>query len=422
MSRSTGTVRRRELDGNRRLPVEASAILEVGDWGAMTLPDGEMYLDHAATTPLRPEAFSAMAPFLGEAFGNPSGVHSVSRRAKNALEEARERVASLLGAGRPLEIVFTGGGTESDNLAVAGAALVSDGDRMRPGGVVTTAIEHEAVLETARFLSRLGGRIEIVGVDAFGRVDPGEVASAVTSDAAVVSVMAANNETGARQPVRKIAEAVRAAAPHVIVHTDAVQAFSSDDVTVDEAGADLVTLASHKFGGPKGVGVLYVRDGIRLEPVLHGGGQELGRRSGTHNVAGIVGMAAAMEATVADRERFRTTVGAARDGFERRLLELVPDVVVNGPLDDRLPQHSHLRFPGVSAETLLIRLDQSGVAASAGSACHSGAVTTSHVLAAMGMSREAASQCIRFSFGWNHRAQDGPAAAEAVAGVLAGLR
>jgi cysteine desulfurase len=377
-----------------------------------------LYLDHAATTPVRPEVREAMAPFLAERFGNPSGIHGVSRTAKNALEAARERAAELIGARHPLEIVFTGGGTEADNLAVAGAALAGGHRR----GVVTSATEHEAVLEAARFVARLGCPVAVLPVDASGRLDPGDVAEAVTADTAVVSVMTANNETGVLQPIAAVAAAVHRADPDVAVHTDAVQAFSAEEVTVATTGADLITLASHKIGGPKGVGLLLVREGITLEPVLHGGGQELGRRSGTHNVAGIVGMVTAMELAAADRTRFGERVAAARDGFEERLRSRLGGLAVNAPLDARLPQHSHVRIPGVKAETLLIRLDQEGIAAAAGSACHSGAMEISHVLAAMGMRDEAAAECLRFTFGWTSRPEDGPDAAEIVAKVAEDLR
>ncbi|HEY7705452.1 MAG TPA: cysteine desulfurase family protein, partial [Acidimicrobiia bacterium] len=274
-----------------------------------------IYLDHAATTPMRPEVWEAMAPFASHSFGNPSGIHGVSRLAKNALEEARERAATILGC-RPLELVFTGGGTESDNLALQGAALAGG----RRGGVVTVATEHEAVLETAEFLGRLGCQVTITGVDRLGRVNPETMATAITTDTAVVSVMAANNETGTIQPVAAVAEAARTRHSEVMVHTDAVQAFISEEVTVDIFGVDLLTLAAHKFGGPKGVGLLYVRDGLALEPLLHGGGQELGRRSGTQNVAGAVGMATAMELAAQDRPRFRADVTEARRRFEAKLI------------------------------------------------------------------------------------------------------
>ena len=376
------------------------------------------YLDHAATTEVRAVTRDAMAPFLHESFANPSGVHAIAQAAKNAMEAAREQAAELLGAERPLEIVFTGGGTEADNLAISGTALAGG----RRGGVVTTAIEHEAVLETAQFLETLGCPVSVVGVSSLGRVGVGDVVDAVDASTAVVSVMAANNELGTTQPLAEIAAAVRSAHPDVVVHTDAVQAFVSEPITVAATGADLISLAAHKFGGPKGVGLLYVRNGIELEPVIHGGGQELGRRSGTHNVAGIVGMVAAMAEAVEFRRRFRDEVGGARDRFERTLRSAVPDLTVNGDVDHRLVQHSHVRIPGVSTETLLIRLDQAGVAAAAGSACQSGAIEVSHVLEAIGMPETAAGECVRFTFGWGHVPADGELAAKAIARVVESLR
>ena len=369
-----------------------------------------LYLDHAATTPMRPGVWEAMTPYATDLFGNPSGSHGTSRRAKNDLEEARERVAAHLGCA-PAEIVFTGGGTEADNLAVKGPALAAG-----KGGVVTVATEHEAVLESAEFLRRLGHPVTVVGVDRFGRVDPAEVAAAVGPETAVVSVMAANNETGTLQPVAEVAAAVKAANPKVVVHTDAVQAFMLG-VDVADLGVDLLTLAAHKFGGPKGVGVLYVRQGVALEPVLHGGGQEMGRRSGTVNVAGAVGMAAAMAAAADDRDRFAVDVAEARRRFEAALVGTAERTV---PAEHTLVQHSHLRFPGVRNETLLVRLDRRGVAAAAGSACQSGATTPSHVLLAMGYTADEARECLRFTFGWTTRPEDGDAAAALVLDALEG--
>jgi cysteine desulfurase len=375
-----------------------------------------LYVDHAATTPMRPESREAMAPFLAGAFGNPSGIHGVSRSAKDAVEWAREQAAVVLGAAHPLDIVFTGGGTEADNLAIAGRVLAVG------GGVVTSAVEHEAVLETVGFLGRLGHPSVVVAVDAGGVVDPADVAAAVDASTAVVSIMSANNETGVRQPVAAVAAAVHAASPTVLVHSDAVQSFVSEDVTIGSLGLDMFSLSAHKFGGPQGVGLLHVRRDVALEPVLHGGGQELGRRSGTHNVAGIVGMVAAMVAAVADRERFRRDVGAARAAFEESLASLVPDVVFTTPRSDRLIQHSHFRVPGVDAETLLIRLDGIDLAAAAGSACQSGAIETSHVLAAMGLDAAAARSSVRFTFGWTTTREDGPEAARRVAECVGALR
>ena len=377
-----------------------------------------IYLDHAATTVVRPETRSAMAPYLDEAFGNPSGLHAVSRRAKNALEAARERAAELLGAAHPLEVVFTGGGTESDNLGVAGAALAGAG----VGGVVTPATEHDAVLESVHFVDRLGGEVAITGVDPMGRVSPDQIVSQLSDTTAVVSVMSANNETGVIQPVSHVVAAVKAVRPEILVHTDAVQAFLTRDITVATTGADLISLASHKFGGPKGVGLLYVRSGVELEPVLHGGGQEHGHRSGTQNVAGIVGMVAAMEATVASRSQTSDRIRRLRDRFEEQLADGGVEFAVNAPFAARLDQHSHLRFHGVLSETLLIRLDQAGLAAAAGSACQSGAVDVSHVLEAMGFDEHAAGECVRFSFGWPTTEAEVDKAASIVVATVRELR
>ena len=373
-----------------------------------------LYLDHAATTPLRPDVRDAMAPYIGERFGNPSGIHTTAQQAKNAVEEAREQIAAAIGAPRPLEIVFTGGGTEADNLAVLGASWPGD------GAIVTTAVEHAAVLESARFAERNGRAVTTLPVDRWGRVSPDDVAAAVDDGTAIVSVMMANNETGVCQPVDEITRRVREVGIRAFVHTDAVQAFASLPVEVRDSGPDLISVSAHKIGGPQGVGFLFVRDGIELEPVIHGGGQELGRRSGTHNVAAIVGLGAAVVASVADRDGYRTRVGAARDRFEHDLRSRTTIEVTAGDAQ-RLASHSHLRFPGIAAETLLVRLDLAGVAAAAGAACHSGAIETSHVLDAMGVDPVAASESIRFSFGRDDDASTGAAAAEIVAGVVEDL-
>jgi len=372
------------------------------------------YLDHAATTPLRPEAREAMAPLLGDRFGNPSGVHATARQAKNAIEEARERIAAAVGAAHPLEIVFTGGGTEADNLAVLGVSSLVK------GGVVVTAVEHAAVLESARFAQKNGQPVSVVAVDRAGRVSPDDVAATIDERTAVVSVMMANNETGVLQPVAEITALVRSISDRVVVHTDAVQAFASLPVEAGPDGPDLISVSAHKIGGPQGVGFLYVRDGVELEPVIHGGGQELGRRSGTHNVAAIAGLGAAVVATVADRDAYRQRVGAARDRFEQDLRSVVSMEVTSRDAE-RLASHSHLRFPGIAAETLLVRLDLAGVAAAAGAACHSGALQTSHVLEAMGVPPNAAAESVRFSFGRDDDATTGAAAARIVADVAGGL-
>lgn len=376
-----------------------------------------MYLDHAASTTIRPEAIAALMHGLEVANANASGTHAAARRAKNALEEARERAADLLGATRPDEIVFTSGGTEADNLAVVGAVLASPRQT-----VVVSGIEHKAVTESAAHLKRLGRRWSIVGCDSAGVVGPGAVASAVDDTVALVSVMAANNEVGTLQPISEIAEAARSRSEQVLVHTDAVQAFVGGDVTAESTGVDLLSLAAHKFGGPKGVGLLFVRSGVDLDPIVFGGGQEAGRRSGTSNVPGVLSMVAAMEAAIDQRDRFRDVVGSERRAFEQRLSAGLPTVTVTAQGAARMPHFSHLRFPGIPAETLLIRLDQQGIQAAAGSACQSGAVTPSHVLVAMGMSDQEASECVRFTFGWDTAEGDGIAAADAVIAVAGALR
>lgn len=369
-----------------------------------------IYLDHAATTPMRPGVWDAMEPFAADRFGNPSGVHAVSRRAKDALEEARETVAALLGA-RPSEIVFTSGGTESDNLAIKGPAWAGPAS-----GVVTAATEHEAVLQACAFLERLGRPVTVVGVDRAGRVDPAAIADSVTSETAVVSVMAVNNETGVATDLAEVIRLVRERSPQTLIHTDAVQAFGA--VALADLEVDLLSLSAHKFGGPKGVGVLLVREGTRLEPLIHGGGQEAGRRSGTSDVAGAVGLAHAMSLVAADG----TSGSGMRDDFEKAVLDKIPDAVINGQGAVRGPHHSNLRIPGIRNEDVLIRLDRAGVAASAGSACQSGAPSVSHVLTAMGLSREQVRESLRFSFGWSTTQSDVADAAGALVEAVEAVR
>jgi cysteine desulfurase len=374
------------------------------------------YLDHAATTPMRPEVWEAMRPYALDVFGNASGSHAIARAARNALEEARERCAALIGA-RPNEVVFTSGGTESDNLAVQGVVLAED-----DGGLVTTGIEHEAVLETAAFLESLGREVTLVDPEANGVIEPAAIELAMSRSTALVSVMLANNETGILQPVADLAARFRSKGIDVPIHTDAVQAFGSERIDVDRLGVDLLSIAGHKVGGPKGIGLLYARSGIRPESVLHGGGQEQGRRPGTVNVMGAVGLAVAMERTVDDRSRFTRRVGAERDAFEAALRVGLPSIAVTGTDLDRLPSHSHVRIPGIDQQTALIRLDRAGVAASAGSACSSGAANTSHVLLAMGMGTTEARTALRFSFGWTTKVGEGAEAASVVIDAVGGPR
>jgi cysteine desulfurase len=377
------------------------------------------YLDHAATTPLRPEAAEAMAPFLSGRFGNPSGSHSVARAARAAVEEARETVAAALGA-RPGEVVFTGSGTEADNLAVLGTVAAARGGWGTGGGTrpaVCTAVEHEAVLAA---VTVVGGRIVEVGAD--GVVDLEDLEAALGPEVVVVSVMLANNEVGVVQPLDAVVEVARRRAPGALVHTDAVQAFPWLDVAGLAAGADMVAVSAHKFGGPQGVGALVVRGEPGPAPVIHGGGQERGRRSGTHNVAAIVGMAAAAEATVRQRQFTAARVSALRDRLADGLLRAVPGAVETGARDRKVAGSCHLRIPGVESEALLFLLDEAGLCASAGSACASGALEPSHVLMAMGVPEDEALSALRLSLGWCSTDADVDTALAVIPAAVARLR
>lgn len=358
-----------------------------------------IYLDHAATTPVRPETRSAMEPFLSERYGNAASVHGAGRVARAALEEARERIAGVLGAERS-EIVFTAGGTEADNLAVLGRW------RSHRGGVAVSAVEHSAVLESARQAAREGSAVTVLGVTGGGAVDVAAVAEALEEPHAIVSVMWANNEVGTVQPVRAIADLCRQRG--VAFHTDAVQAVGHVPVSVRDVACDLLTLSGHKFGGPQGVGALFVRRGTTLSPLLQGGGQEGGLRAGTSNVAGAVGLAAALDRAVSSQAEEAQRLSALRDRLEARLIESTDDICINGGQERRLPHILSVGIDGADPDVLLPGLDLAGLAVSSGSACHTGASAPSHVLVAMGARHDAV---IRFSLGWTTTAADIDAAA-----------
>jgi cysteine desulfurase len=380
------------------------------------------YLDHAATTPMRPEAIEAMRPYLDGRFGNPSGAHAESRRARLALDDARELVAGLLGADLG-EVVFTSGGTEADNLAVAGGwDANASGDRPM-AALVCSAMEHHAVLNACRALARrTGAELREVGSDRDGIVDLDQLAEACTPEVGLVSVMAVNNEIGTVQPLGAVADIVRARSPQAVLHTDAVQAAPWLDVATLTGSCDLIAVSAHKFGGPKGVGALVVRSGTGLEPLLYGGGQERERRSGTPDVAGIVAMAAALAVTVAERDRTSARVVALRDRLGDALVATVAGVAETGDRRRRTPGHLHLRFSGVESEAMVVLLDAAGVAVSAGAACSSGAVEASHVLEAMGLDRTQAASGIRFSLGSTSTESDVALALAVVPDVVAQLR
>ena len=368
------------------------------------------YLDHAATTPMRAEAVEAMLPFLSERFGNPSGSHRVAREARKALDESRERVASVLGVDSG-EVVFTGDGTEADNLAIAGVHAA------RGGVVVCSAVEHHAVLHP---VEHLGGRI--VGVDATCAIDFDALAAALDDDVSIVSVMTVNNEVGTIQPIARIAEVVVERAPRAVLHTDAIQAFAWLDVSEVCAGAHLMSISGHKFGGPKGVGVLVVRKHVDLEPLVLGGGQERGRRSGTQNVAGIVALATAMDLAHQERKTMVDRVAILRDRLVDGLVARVDGITETVPRGKKIPGNAHVLVEGVEAEALLFLLDREGVCASAGSSCSSGAMDPSHVLSAMGISPERATGAIRLSLGPASTATDVDRALEVVPAAIAKLR
>lgn len=348
-----------------------------------------IYLDAAATTAVRRDVLEAMWPYLTGTFGNPSSHHDVGETASAALMDARATVAELFGA-RPAEVIFTSGGTEADNLAVKGIALANPRGRH----IVTSAVEHEAVLESCAYLERFHGfEITVVGVDGHGHVDPDDVSRALRPDTTLVSVILAQNEVGAVQPIREIVALAHAVG--TVVHTDAVQGAAWIDLR--ELGADAISVSGHKLGAPKGIAALYLRRGITVEPVIHGGGQERGRRSGTENVAAAVGLAAAVRLSEISRVVHTDRVTALRDTFIADVLNTVSGARLIGPPIRRLASNASFCFPGTSGESILLELGRRGVICSAGSACAVGRDEPSHVLRAMGIEPEVAQTAVRFS-------------------------
>ena len=371
-----------------------------------------IYLDHAATTPLRPEVRAAMEPYLSaDGFGNPSSLHADGQRAKRALDAARDTLACALGA-QFSEITFTSGGTEADNAALVGVMLA----RGRGSHLITTQIEHEAVIETAHFLEKLGFSVTYLPVDEQGRVAPRSVADALTDRTALVSVMHANNEVGTVQPLREIADLVHA--HEAYLHTDAVQTFSQLLVNVHDLGVDLLSVSAHKIYGPKGVGALYVRSGIPIEPLLHGGGQERERRAGTENVPAIAGFGEAVRLLLPEREAVAARLTLLRDTFLAALRQRIPSMVLNGHPAERLPNNINLSFPGLDAETLLLTLDRAGISASSGSACTSGSIEPSHVLTAMGLPDDRVNSAIRLTLGRDTTRAEVDRAVDILAGIV----
>ena len=361
--------------------------------------EGTVYLDHAGTTPLDSKVLEAMVPYFTQRFGNPSSLHSVGQEARYALDEARERVAGVLNC-RSREIVFTAGGTESDNAAIHGVAtaLHETGNH-----IVTSSVEHHAVLHACQYLESQGFEVTYLSVDADGMVQPEAVYNAINERTTLVSIMYGNNEIGTINPISEIAKSVNRRAEElsrtIVFHTDAVQAAGYLSLDVAELGVDLLSLSGHKFHGPKGTGVLYMKRGSPYLPLIHGGGQERDRRSGTENIPGIIGLSLALEAADTVREETSQRCAALRDRIIDSVLQQIPGSRLNGHATQRLPNNANFSFTGVEGEPILLGLDMAGIAASSGSACSSGSLEPSHVLLALGQSAEIARGSLRLTLG-----------------------
>jgi cysteine desulfurase len=353
-----------------------------------------IYLDHAATTPVDPEVLEAMLPYYVESFGNPSSIHSFGRETRKALDQARATVAKEIGAAEPSEIIFTGSGSESDNMAIKGVALSY---REKGDHIITSAIEHHAVFDTCKFLEKQGFKVTYLPVNGEGLVNPADLKQALTDKTILVTIMHANNEVGTIQPIAEIAKILKER--KILFHTDAVQTTGSIPVDVHELGVDLLSLAAHKFYGPKGVGVLYARKGIRLTPVIHGGAQERNRRAGTENIAGIVGLAKALELANQKLPETSKRLTELRDYLIDNVLQKFEYVRLNGHRTQRLPGNANFSFEFIEGESLLLNLDLKGIAASSGSACTSGSLEPSHVLLGMGICHEIAHGSLRLTLG-----------------------
>lgn len=377
---------------------------------------GSLYFDHAATTPTRPEVIQAMMPYFAEHAGNPSSIHMFGQRAKRALDEARRTVADVLGA-KPAEIYFTSGATESNNIAIQGAAKSY---AMFGRHLITSAFEHHAVLHTFQALEKQGFQVTYLPVDEQGLVRPEEVEKALRPDTILVSIMLANNEVGTVQPIQEIAGILRRRG--ILFHTDAVQAVGKIPVNVRELGVDMLSLTAHKFYGPKGVGALYVREGVEIAPLFFGGHQEGVLRPGTQNVPGIVGLAAALRLACQEMKDEGARMRRLRDLLEQSITERIPDVHVNGHPDKRLAHISNVSFAGLDGEALLLALDMQGIAVSTGSACTAGSTEPSHVLRAMGVDPLWARGSIRFSLGRDTTEEDIRFLIEVLATAVSRLR
>ena len=375
-----------------------------------------IYLDHAATTPTRPEALNAMLPYFADSFGNPSSIYSYGQEARGAIEEARTKAAELIGA-RSEEIVFTSGGTEADNFALKGVAYASE---HKGNHIITTSIEHHAVLEACKFLEKRGLKITYLPVDKYGLVDPDDVKKAITDKTIIISVMHASNEVGTIEPLEEIGRIAKEAG--IYFHSDAVQTVGHIPVNVDELKVDLLAISGHKLYGPKGVGALYVRKGTKLVSLIHGGTQEKRRRAGTENVPGIVGLGKAVELAGQEMGREVERLTNLRDKLIRGLVGKIDSVHLNGHPTRRLPNNVNVSVDFVEGESMLLSLDSEGICASTGSACSSASLEPSHVLLALGLSPEQAHGSLRFTLGRGNSAADVERVLQVLPGIVAKLR
>ena len=375
-----------------------------------------IYLDHAATTPVKKEVLEAMLPWFTENYGNPSTVYSAGRTSKKAIEEARETVARIIGA-EPREIFFTGSGTEADNWAIKGAAYAN----MKKGKhIITTSIEHHAVLHTCQYLESEGFEVTYLPVDEYGLVTPEQVEAAIRPDTILISIMFANNEIGTIQPIAEIGKIARAKG--ICFHTDAVQAMGNIRINVSDLNVDMLSMSAHKFYGPKGVGALYIRKGVKLTSFMHGGAQERGRRASTENVPGIVGLAKALELADKNMDEYNRKLIALRDRTIEEIEKKIPFARLNGHREKRLPGNVNFSFEFIEGESLLLMLDLKGIAASSGSACTSGSLDPSHVLLAIGLPHEKAHGSLRLTFGEENTDEDVDYLMEVLPGIVQRLR
>ena len=375
-----------------------------------------VYLDNSATTPLKKEVLDAMMPYLTEFYGNPSSIYKIGRDAKAAIEEAREKVASALNAD-PKEIFFTGCGTEADNWAIKG---IAQSKAKKGKHIITSKIEHHAVLHTLESLEKQGYEVTYLGVDEYGKISLDELRDAIRPDTILITIMTANNEVGTIQPIAQIGAIAKENG--VLFHTDAVQAIGSMAIDVKEMNIDLLSLSAHKFGGPKGVGAMYARRNVLPAVFMHGGGQERARRAGTENVASIVGLGKAIELATANIEEKSTKIRALRDRLLKEIPEKIPYIKLNGHPTDRLPGNVNFSFQFIEGEALLLMLDLNGIAASSGSACTSGSLDPSHVLLALGLPHEIAHGSLRLSIGEINTESDIDYVLEVLPGIVQRLR